>query len=131
VSLNRQPYPLPVSFPLHTAMLSLLSRPLDWFRSLFGKEEMKLTLVGLQHLGKPRVSGQFSEDLMPTVGCNMRKVTKDHITIKICDIGGQPRFRSIPVWFSEIRDLASALDVVIVSYMASEVNVTPGFFSPP
>lgn len=34
------------------AMLALLSRLLDWFRSLFWKEEMELTLVGLQYSGK-------------------------------------------------------------------------------
>uniref|UniRef100_A0AC11E2F5 ARF like GTPase 8B n=1 Tax=Ovis aries TaxID=9940 RepID=A0AC11E2F5_SHEEP len=40
-------------------------------------------------------SGQFSEDMIPTVGFNMRKVTKGNVTIKIWDIGGQPRFRSM------------------------------------
>lgn len=34
------------------AMLALISRLLDWFRSLFWKEEMELTLVGLQYSGK-------------------------------------------------------------------------------
>lgn len=33
-------------------MLALISRLLDWFRSLFWKEEMELTLVGLQYSGK-------------------------------------------------------------------------------
>ncbi|GAB5568245.1 ADP-ribosylation factor-like protein 8B [Prionailurus iriomotensis] len=72
-------------------MLALISRLLDWFRSLFWKEEMELTLVGLQYSGKTTfvnviASGQFSEDMIPTVGFNMRK---------IWDIGGQPRFRSM------------------------------------
>uniref|UniRef100_A0A8C1FTR1 ADP-ribosylation factor-like 8Ba n=1 Tax=Cyprinus carpio carpio TaxID=630221 RepID=A0A8C1FTR1_CYPCA len=40
-------------------------------------------------------SGQFSEDMIPTVGFNMRKVTKGNVTIKVWDIGGQPRFRSM------------------------------------
>ncbi|XP_048345954.1 ADP-ribosylation factor-like protein 8B isoform X1 [Sphaerodactylus townsendi] len=43
----------------------------------------------------PPQSGQFSEDMIPTVGFNMRKVTKGNVTIKIWDIGGQPRFRSM------------------------------------
>lgn len=29
-------------------------------------------------------SGQFSEDMIPTVGFNMRKVTKGNVTIKVC-----------------------------------------------
>ena len=40
-------------------------------------------------------SGQFSEDMIPTVGFNMRKITKGNVTIKVWDIGGQPRFRSM------------------------------------
>ncbi|XP_034962477.1 ADP-ribosylation factor-like protein 8B [Zootoca vivipara] len=91
------PPPAPPSPPI---MLALLSRLLDWFRSLFWKEEMELTLVGLQYSGKTTfvnviASGQFSEDMIPTVGFNMRKVTKGNVTIKIWDIGGQPRFRSM------------------------------------
>lgn len=33
-------------------MLALINRLLDWFRTLFWKEEMELTLVGLQYSGK-------------------------------------------------------------------------------
>ena len=33
-------------------MLGFFQRVLDWFRSLFWKEEMELTLVGLQNSGK-------------------------------------------------------------------------------
>ncbi|CAG5980207.1 ADP-ribosylation factor-like protein 8B-A [Menidia menidia] len=81
-------------------MLALINRLLDWFKSLFWKEEMELTLVGLQYSGKTTfvnviASGHFSEDMIPTVGFNMRKVTKGNVTIKIWDIGGQPRFRSM------------------------------------
>ena len=87
---------------------------LDWFRSLFWKEEMEVTLVGLQNSGKTTLvnvlavksflfflmlilckNGVFTEDMIPTVGFNMRKVTKGRVTMKIWDIGGQPRFRSM------------------------------------
>ncbi|XP_030723651.2 LOW QUALITY PROTEIN: ADP-ribosylation factor-like protein 8B [Globicephala melas] len=93
------PLARPSFFPA-AIMLALISRLLDWFRSLFWKEEMELTLVGLQYSGKTTfvnviASGQFSEDMIPTVGFNMRKVTKGNVTIKIWDIGGQPRFRSM------------------------------------
>jgi ADP-ribosylation factor-like protein 8 len=33
-------------------MMSFFQRILDWIRSLFWKEEMELTLVGLQYSGK-------------------------------------------------------------------------------
>ncbi|KAA0195700.1 ADP-ribosylation factor [Fasciolopsis buskii] len=81
-------------------MLAFFQRILDWIRSLFWKEEMELTLVGLQYSGKTTfvnviASGQFVEDMIPTVGFNLRKVTKGNVTIKLWDIGGQPRFRSM------------------------------------
>ena len=91
-------------------MLSLINRLLDWFKSLFWKEEMELTLVGLQYSGKTTFvnviavsphpppplrgvylfikhssskSGQFTEDMIPTVGFNMRKITKGNVSIKV------------------------------------------------
>ena len=33
-------------------MLGLINRIIEWFKSLFWKEEMELTLVGLQNSGK-------------------------------------------------------------------------------
>ncbi|XP_006880701.1 PREDICTED: ADP-ribosylation factor-like protein 8A-like isoform X1 [Elephantulus edwardii] len=77
-------------------MIALFNKLLDWFKALFWKEEMELTLVGLQYSGKTTfvnviVSGQFNEDMIPTVGFNMRKITKGNVTIKLWDIGGQPR----------------------------------------
>ena len=63
--------------------MKIIFKLLDWFKSLFWKEEMEVTLVGRQH-----------EDMIPTVGFNMRKISKGIVTIKLWDIGGQPRFRS-------------------------------------
>eukprot|EP00043_Microstomoeca_roanoka_P007815 m.75569 g.75569 ORF g.75569 m.75569 type:complete len:185 (+) comp13989_c3_seq1:306-860(+) len=81
-------------------MFEWFDRFIDWIKSLFWKEEMELTLVGLQNSGKSTFvdvisSGKYTEDMMPTVGFNMRKVTKGNVTIKLWDIGGQPRFRSM------------------------------------
>ena len=46
--------------------MQMIHKMLDWFKSLFWKEEMELTLVGLQHAGKTTfvnviASGQFNE----------------------------------------------------------------------
>ncbi|KAG0197257.1 ADP-ribosylation factor-like protein 8B [Mortierella sp. GBA30] len=81
-------------------MTTFLQSLLNWLRGLFFKTEMELTLVGLQNSGKTTLvnviaSGQFQEDMIPTVGFNMRKVTKGNVTMKLWDIGGQPRFRSM------------------------------------
>jgi ADP-ribosylation factor-like protein 8 len=60
---------------------------------------MELTLVGLQHAGKTTfvnviASGAFNEDMIPTVGFNMRKITKGSVTIKLWDIGEQTNILS-------------------------------------
>lgn len=104
----------------------IINRILDWIRSLFWKEEMELTLVGLQNSGKTTFvnviavssfffsedgnsvrlakkfyfqSGQFTEDMIPTVGFNMRKITKGNVTIKVLDWINLFRLCSLlPTW---------------------------------
>jgi len=88
---------------------------INWIRSLFWKQEMELTLVGLQNSGKTTLvnvmaNGQFAEDMIPTVGFNMKKVTKGNVTIKLWDIGGQPRFRSM--WERYCRGVNAIVFVV-------------------
>jgi len=88
---------------------------INWLRSLFFKQEMELTLVGLQNSGKTTLvnvvaTGGFSEDMIPTVGFNMRKVTKGKVTIKLWDLGGQPRFRSM--WERYCRGVHAIVYVV-------------------
>lgn len=75
---------------------------------------MELTLVGLQNAGKTTLVntisvsvthswifisctqyGKCNEDTIPTVGFNMRKVSKGNVSIKLWDIGGQPKFRGM------------------------------------
>ncbi|KXN66748.1 small GTP-binding protein domain-containing protein [Conidiobolus coronatus NRRL 28638] len=96
-------------------MTTILQNLLNWLRSLFFKEEMELTLVGLQNSGKTTLvnviaSGQFTEDMIPTVGFNMRKVTKGNVTMKLWDIGGQPRFRSM--WARYCRGVNAIVFVI-------------------
>ncbi|XP_042484896.1 ADP-ribosylation factor-like protein 8a [Macadamia integrifolia] len=89
---------------------------LNWLRSLFFKQEMELSLIGLQNAGKTSLvnviaTGGYSEDMIPTVGFNMRKVTKGNVTIKLWDLGGQPRFRSM--WERYCRAVSA---IVYTSY---------------
>ncbi|KAK6127452.1 hypothetical protein DH2020_038801 [Rehmannia glutinosa] len=88
---------------------------LNWLRSLFFKQEMELSLVGLQNAGKTSLvnvvaTGGYSEDMIPTVGFNMRKVTKGNVTIKLWDLGGQRRFRSM--WERYCRGVSAIVYVV-------------------
>lgn len=78
---------------------------------------MELTLVGLQNAGKTTLvnvvssgGGAVMEDTIPTVGFNMRRVTKGRVTIKFWDIGGQPRFRSM--WERYCRNVNSIVYVL-------------------
>uniref|UniRef100_A0A6U0EP30 Uncharacterized protein n=2 Tax=Pycnococcus provasolii TaxID=41880 RepID=A0A6U0EP30_9CHLO len=94
---------------------SLWNSMLEWIRSLFFKSEMELSLIGLQGAGKTSLvnviaTGGYSDDMIPTVGFNMRKVTKGAVTIKLWDLGGQPRFRSM--WERYCRGVQAIVYVV-------------------
>ncbi|GAA5997386.1 hypothetical protein JCM5350_001667 [Sporobolomyces pararoseus] len=72
----------------------------NWLRSLFWSTTMDVALIGLQNAGKTSLvnvlaKGEFTKEMIPTVGFNLRKVQKGNVTLKLWDIGGQPRFRSM------------------------------------
>nr|ACF81209.1 unknown [Zea mays] len=52
-------------------------------------------------------TGGYSEDMIPTVGFNMRKITKGNVTIKLWDLGGQRRFRTM--WERYCRGVSAIL----------------------
>ncbi|GJV58460.1 ADP-ribosylation factor-like protein 8A [Tanacetum coccineum] len=104
-----------------TSNRNACSSPFAWpldgirFSGLFFKQEMELSLIGLQNAGKTSLvnvvaTGGYSEDMIPTVGFNMRKVTKGNVTIKLWDLGGQPRFRSM--WERYCRAVSAIVYVV-------------------
>ncbi|RZR86009.1 hypothetical protein BHM03_00013094 [Ensete ventricosum] len=70
-------------------------------------------------------SGGYSEDMIPTVGFNMRKVTKGNVTIKLWDLGGQPRFRSM--WERYCRGVSA---IVYALYLLSRMLVYLILFKP-
>ncbi|KAK7367982.1 hypothetical protein VNO80_10003 [Phaseolus coccineus] len=87
----------------------------NWLRSLFFKQEMELSLVSLQDAGKTSLInviaiGGYSEEMIPTVGFNMKKITKGNVTIKLRDLGGQPRFRRM--WERYCRAISAIVYVV-------------------
>ncbi|KAK6125263.1 hypothetical protein DH2020_041007 [Rehmannia glutinosa] len=65
---------------------------------------MELSLIGLQNAGKTSLVNVVA------VGFNMRKVTKGNVTIKLWDLGGQPRFRSM--WERYCRAVSAIVYVV-------------------
>eukprot|EP01126_Amoeba_proteus_P047733 TRINITY_DN5472_c0_g1_i10.p1 TRINITY_DN5472_c0_g1~~TRINITY_DN5472_c0_g1_i10.p1 ORF type:complete len:138 (-),score=30.97 TRINITY_DN5472_c0_g1_i10:36-449(-) len=51
--------------------------------------------------------------MIPTVGFNMKRVTRGNVSIKLWDIGGQPRFRSM--WERYCRGVDAIVYVVDAS----------------
>eukprot|EP00754_Rhynchopus_humris_P045889 Rhum_TRINITY_DN5376_c0_g1::Rhum_TRINITY_DN5376_c0_g1_i1::g.17101::m.17101/K07955/ARL8; ADP-ribosylation factor-like protein 8 len=86
----------------------------EWLKSLFWKQEMELTLVGLQAAGKTTLLNVISDgkakNTIPTVGLNIKKITKGNVSIKLWDIGGQPRFRGM--WERYCRGVNAIVFVV-------------------
>jgi len=86
-------------------------------RAMFWNQEMEITLVGLQNAGKTTLLNVISDgrakDTIPTVGLNTRKVQKGNVSIKLWDIGGQPRFRGM--WERYCRGVNAIVFVVDAS----------------
>jgi len=85
------------SFP---TMPGFFTSIFQWFSGLFFSKQLEIAVVGLQASGKTSfvnvvTSGQWSEDVVPTVAFNFRKIRKGSVTMKIWDVAGQPKFRSM------------------------------------
>ncbi|KAF3017539.1 ADP-ribosylation factor-like protein 8B [Neopestalotiopsis sp. 37M] len=79
---------------------------------------MDVTMIGLQNAGKTSLlrvlaGGEFTIDSIPTVGFNMKKVTRGHVTLKCWDLGGQPRFR--PMWERYCRGVDAIVFIVDIA----------------
>ncbi|XP_009118299.1 ADP-ribosylation factor-like protein 8b [Brassica rapa] len=107
---------------LSSPSMSLWEASLSWLRgfseclcSLFFKQEMELSLMGLQNAGKTALINAvdnvgYSEDLDPTIGFHMREVTKRNVILKLRDGSGQSGFRSF--WEGFCRDNPAKVYVV-------------------
>jgi len=66
---------------------------------VFWSKHAEICVVGLQASGKTSFinllsNGQWSEEVVPTISFNMRKVKKGNVSFKIWDVAGQAKFRS-------------------------------------
>jgi len=80
--------------------MSLFPSVFLWFSSIFFAKSAEISVVGLQASGKTSFvnvigSGQWTEDVVPTVAFNYRRVRKGAVTLKIWDVAGQSKFRSM------------------------------------
>ncbi|THH27313.1 hypothetical protein EUX98_g6875 [Antrodiella citrinella] len=72
-------------------MVGFFDSLFQWFSGLFFSKTAEITIVGLQASGKTSFvhvigSGQWSEDVVPTVAFHFRKVRKGNVTLKIWDL---------------------------------------------
>ncbi|KIY67107.1 Arl8a protein [Cylindrobasidium torrendii FP15055 ss-10] len=72
----------------------------SWFIGLFFSKQAELAVIGLQASGKTSFvnvigNGQWVPEVVPTVAFNFRKIRKGNITLKVWDVAGQPKFRTM------------------------------------
>ncbi|UKZ81382.1 hypothetical protein TrVFT333_009154 [Trichoderma virens FT-333] len=99
-------------------MAGLFRKVYDWLLRTFWAMEMEVTMVGLQNAGKTSLlrvlaGGEFTLDSIPTVGFNMKRVQRGHVTLKCWDIGGQPRFRTM--WERYCRGVNAIVFIVDIA----------------
>jgi ADP-ribosylation factor-like protein 8 len=73
-------------------MVSILDSIIAFLRSLFFRKHLEICVVGLQSAGKTSLVnvlsvGQFSTEMVPTIGFAMKRITQGNTTIKVWDIG--------------------------------------------
>merc|ERR1712040_5628 len=70
------------------------------FRSLFGKKEMRILMVGLDAAGKTTILYKLKlgeiVTTIPTIGFNVETVEYKNISFTVWDVGGQDKIR--PLW---------------------------------
>ncbi|KAI1365707.1 ADP-ribosylation factor family-domain-containing protein [Xylaria arbuscula] len=99
-------------------MAGLFRKVYDWLLRTFWASEMDVTMIGLENAGKTSLlrvlsGGEFTIDSIPTVGFNMKRVQRGHVTIKCWDLGGQPRFR--PMWERYCRGVSAIVFIVDIA----------------
>ncbi|KAF4123007.1 ADP-ribosylation factor-like protein 8 [Geosmithia morbida] len=99
-------------------MAGIFRRVYDWLLRTFWSLEMEVTMVGLQNAGKTSLlrvlaGGEFTLDSIPTVGFNMKRVQRGHVSLKCWDIGGQPRFRNM--WERYCRGVNAIVFIVDIA----------------
>lgn len=63
----------------------------------FGSQKLELCLVGLESSGKSTLLNilalGYPVETLPTIGLNVKVLTKEGVQMKVWDLGGQERFR--------------------------------------
>ncbi|XP_051865310.1 ADP-ribosylation factor 3a isoform X3 [Pristis pectinata] len=83
-------------------------------RSLFGKKEMRILMVGLDAAGKTTILYKFKlgeiVTTIPTIGFNVETVEYRNISFTVWDVGGQDKIR--PLWRHYFQNTQGLIFVV-------------------
>uniref|UniRef100_A0A8D2D6X0 ADP-ribosylation factor 2 n=1 Tax=Sciurus vulgaris TaxID=55149 RepID=A0A8D2D6X0_SCIVU len=78
------------------------------FKSLFGKKEMRILMVGLDAAGKTTILYKLKlgeiVTTIPTIGFNVETVEYKNISFTVWDVGGQDKIRPLMLAEDELRD---------------------------
>ena len=85
------------------------------FNRLFGKEEVRILMVGLDAAGKTTILYQLKLEepvtTIPTIGFNVETVEYKNISFTVWDIGGQDKIRSLwRLYYQETQGLIFVVD---------------------
>ena len=97
---------------LSQAMGNILTR---LFKRLFGKEEVRILMVGLDAAGKTTILYHLKLDepvtTIPTIGFNVESVEYKNISFTVWDIGGQDKIRVLwRLYYQETQGLIFVVD---------------------
>jgi len=85
------------------------------FKRLFGKEEVRILMVGLDAAGKTTILYQLKLEepvtTIPTIGFNVETVEYKNISFTVWDIGGQDKIRVLwRLYYQETQGLIFVVD---------------------
>jgi len=84
------------------------------FKSLFGKKEMRILMVGLDAAGKTTILYKLKlgeiVTTIPTIGFNVETVDYKNISFTVWDVGGQDKIR--PLWRHYFQNTQGLIFVV-------------------
>nr|XP_043618391.1 ADP-ribosylation factor 1-like [Erigeron canadensis] len=84
------------------------------FSKLFGKNEMRILLVGLDAVGKTTVLYKLKLGgivrTIPTVGFNVEKIEYKNISFTVWDIGGHDKIRFFKFYFQNTQGIIFVVD---------------------
>uniref|UniRef100_A0A2K6S5X8 ADP-ribosylation factor n=1 Tax=Saimiri boliviensis boliviensis TaxID=39432 RepID=A0A2K6S5X8_SAIBB len=106
--------PWPLSFYLSTSMGNIFA---NLFKGLFGKNKMRILMVGLDAARKTMILYKIKlgeiVTTIPTIGFNTETVKYKNMSFTVWDVGGQDKIR--PLWHHYFQNTQGLIFVVDIN----------------